>query len=110
MGLQVHFQVGTITPAPVFVCTFQCLQRHFSGWYSAVLDQRICMGKVMALCDWKRKLRAWRGWRAAVWAGQKQQEVARTEEELRAENRQGSKQINLFKMSLLKLYVSSQTA
>lgn len=49
------------------------------------------MGKAMALCDWKRQLRAWRAWQAIVWAEQKQREVARTEEELRAENRQEKK-------------------
>lgn len=54
-----------------------------------VLDRRICMGKVMALYDWKRKLRAWRVWRAEVWAAQRQREVASTEETLRAEHRQG---------------------
>uniref|UniRef100_A0A3Q3KD43 Coiled-coil domain containing 191 n=1 Tax=Monopterus albus TaxID=43700 RepID=A0A3Q3KD43_MONAL len=68
--------------------TLSYLTRHFSGWYSVVLDQRLRMGKVLALCDWKRQLRAWRAWRAVVWTEQKQREVARTEEELRAENRQ----------------------
>ncbi|XP_070842090.1 coiled-coil domain-containing protein 191 [Chaetodon trifascialis] len=66
----------------------KCLQRHFSGWYSVVLDRRLRLGKAMALCDWKRQLRAWRAWRAVVWAEQRQREVARTEQELRAENRQ----------------------
>nr|XP_020455613.1 coiled-coil domain-containing protein 191 isoform X2 [Monopterus albus] len=72
----------------VHINNLKCLQRHFSGWYSVVLDQRLRMGKVLALCDWKRQLRAWRAWRAVVWTEQKQREVARTEEELRAENRQ----------------------
>uniref|UniRef100_A0A3Q1ECV2 Coiled-coil domain containing 191 n=1 Tax=Acanthochromis polyacanthus TaxID=80966 RepID=A0A3Q1ECV2_9TELE len=63
-------------------------KRHFSGWYSVVLDRRLRMGKALALCDWKRQLRAWRAWRAVVWAKQKQQEIARTEEALRTENRQ----------------------
>uniref|UniRef100_A0A3B4WIW0 Coiled-coil domain containing 191 n=1 Tax=Seriola lalandi dorsalis TaxID=1841481 RepID=A0A3B4WIW0_SERLL len=66
----------------------KCLQRHFSGWYSVVLDRRLRMGKAMALCDWKRQLRAWRAWRTVVWAEQKQREVKRTEEDLRTENRQ----------------------
>ncbi|XP_058494800.1 coiled-coil domain-containing protein 191 [Solea solea] len=64
------------------------LQRHFSAWYSAVLDRRLRMGKAMALSDWKRQLRAWRGWRTVVWAEQKQRAVVRTEEELRTEHRQ----------------------
>uniref|UniRef100_A0A3B4F8I1 Coiled-coil domain containing 191 n=1 Tax=Pundamilia nyererei TaxID=303518 RepID=A0A3B4F8I1_9CICH len=65
-----------------------CLQRHFSGWYSVVLDRRLRMGKAKALYDWKRQLKAWRAWRAVVWAERKQREVARTEEALRTESRQ----------------------
>uniref|UniRef100_UPI003AAB573F coiled-coil domain-containing protein 191 n=1 Tax=Centroberyx gerrardi TaxID=166262 RepID=UPI003AAB573F len=71
----------------VHMRNLKCLQRHFSGWYSVLLDQRMRMGKAAALCDWKRQLRAWRAWRALVWAEQKQREMERTEEELRAENR-----------------------
>ncbi|XP_068615573.1 coiled-coil domain-containing protein 191-like [Brachionichthys hirsutus] len=66
----------------------KCLRGHFSGWYSVVLDRRLRMGKARALCDWKRQLRAWRAWRAAVWAGQRQRELGRTEQEPQAENRQ----------------------
>ncbi|GLD54744.1 coiled-coil domain-containing protein 191 isoform X1 [Lates japonicus] len=72
----------------VHMSNLKCLQRNFSGWFSIVLDRRLRMGKAMALCDWKRKLRAWRAWRTVVWAGQKQREVVRTEEELRTKNRQ----------------------
>ncbi|XP_044195571.1 coiled-coil domain-containing protein 191 [Thunnus albacares] len=72
----------------VHMRNLKCLQRHFSGWYSVVLNQRLRMGKAKALYDWKRLLTAWRAWRAVVWAEQKQREVMRTEEELRAENRQ----------------------
>ncbi|XP_030613164.1 coiled-coil domain-containing protein 191 [Archocentrus centrarchus] len=72
----------------VHMNNLKCLQRHFSGWYSVVLDVRLRTGKAMALCDWKRKLKAWRAWRAVVWAEQKQREVTRTEEALRLENRQ----------------------
>ncbi|XP_056290370.1 coiled-coil domain-containing protein 191 isoform X2 [Pseudoliparis swirei] len=64
------------------------LKRHFSGWYSVVLDRRLRLGKAKALCDWKRQLRAWRGWRGVVWVEHQQREVVRTEEDLRAENRQ----------------------
>ncbi|XP_053717082.1 coiled-coil domain-containing protein 191 isoform X2 [Synchiropus splendidus] len=65
----------------------KCLQRHFSGWYSVVLDLRLRMGKAKALCDWRRELRAWRAWQAALWSRKRQREVARTEEELRGEHR-----------------------
>ncbi|XP_008301868.1 coiled-coil domain-containing protein 191 [Stegastes partitus] len=74
--------------AKIHMSNLKCLQRHFSGWYSVVLDRRLRMGKALALCDWKRQLRAWRAWRAVVWDKQKQGEVARTEEALRTENRQ----------------------
>lgn len=82
---------NSISSLTYHTCMFKCLQRHFSGWYSVVLDQRLRMGKTMALYDWKRKLRAWRAWRAVVWAEQKQREVVRTEQELRAENRREPK-------------------
>ncbi|KAM3593051.1 uncharacterized protein V6R79_005140 [Siganus canaliculatus] len=72
----------------VHMQNLKCLQCHFSGWYSVVMDRRLRLGKASALWDWKRKLRAWRAWRAVVWAGQKEREVARMEQELRAENRQ----------------------
>ncbi|XP_034717575.1 coiled-coil domain-containing protein 191 [Etheostoma cragini] len=72
----------------VLMGNLKCLQRHFSKWYSVVLARRLRLGKAMALCDWKRQLRAWRAWRAVVWAEQQQREVARTEENLRLENRQ----------------------
>ncbi|KAM9827813.1 coiled-coil domain-containing protein 191 [Neosynchiropus ocellatus] len=65
----------------------KCLQRHFSSWYSVVLDLRLRMGKAKALCDWRMELRAWRAWQAALWSRKKQREVARTEEELRGEHR-----------------------
>ncbi|XP_019897151.2 coiled-coil domain-containing protein 191 isoform X2 [Esox lucius] len=65
----------------------QRLQRHFSGWYTVLLERRVRMGKAAALCDWKRGLRAWRAWRALVWAGREQREVERIEEELRTQNR-----------------------
>ncbi|XP_028289251.1 coiled-coil domain-containing protein 191 [Parambassis ranga] len=79
-----------------------CLQRHFSGWYSVVLDRRLHMGKAMALCDWKRQLRAWRAWRTVVWAEQKQREVARTEEALRTENRQSQLAVESDRRRLLR--------
>ncbi|KAM9713161.1 coiled-coil domain-containing protein 191 [Menidia menidia] len=66
----------------------QCLQRHFSGWHSAMLDRRLHMNKAIALSTWRRQLRAWRAWRAVVWAQRTQREVARAEAALRMEKRQ----------------------
>uniref|UniRef100_A0A671W6S0 Coiled-coil domain containing 191 n=1 Tax=Sparus aurata TaxID=8175 RepID=A0A671W6S0_SPAAU len=74
--------------ARVHMQNLKCLQRHFSRWYTVVLDRRRRLNKASVLCDWRRQLRAWRAWRAVVWAEQKQREVSRTEQELRAENRQ----------------------
>ncbi|KAK2859493.1 hypothetical protein Q5P01_004113 [Channa striata] len=71
----------------VQMSNLKCLQRHFSGWYLVMLNQRLQMGKVLAICDWKRQLRAWRAWRTLVLATQKQREVARTEKDLQDENR-----------------------
>ncbi|XP_026217105.1 coiled-coil domain-containing protein 191 [Anabas testudineus] len=90
----------------VHMSNLKCLQRHFSGWYSVVLDRRIRLGKVMALCDWKMKLRAWRVWRAVVWAAQKQREVARAEEELRAERRQCQVAVESDRKRLLRRYLN----
>lgn len=69
------------------VCFSQCIHRHFSAWYSVVLEKRVRMGKAAALCDWRRQLRAWRAWRALVWARREEREAKRTEEELRQEHR-----------------------
>ncbi|XP_053268844.1 coiled-coil domain-containing protein 191 [Pleuronectes platessa] len=80
----------------------KCLQRHFSDWYSVVLDRRLRLGKAGALSDWKRKLRAWRGWRTVVWAEQKQREVASTEERLRTESRQCQLAVESDRRRLLK--------
>ncbi|XP_012712866.2 coiled-coil domain-containing protein 191 isoform X1 [Fundulus heteroclitus] len=65
----------------------KCLHRHLSGWHSVVLKRRLRTGKAVALCDWRTQLRAWRAWRAVVWAERNQREVARAEERLRAEKR-----------------------
>ncbi|XP_054478854.1 coiled-coil domain-containing protein 191 [Anoplopoma fimbria] len=86
----------------VHMVELKCLQRHFSGWYSVVLDRRLRLGKAMALCDWKRQLRAWRAWRAVVWAEQQQREVVRTEEDLRAENRQSQLAVESDRRRLLR--------
>lgn len=53
-----------------------------------VLRRKLHLGKAVALCDWRRQLRAWQAWRAVVWAERSRREVARTEEQLRVENRQ----------------------
>ncbi|CAL8312513.1 unnamed protein product [Merluccius merluccius] len=73
--------------ARIHMVNLQCLQRHLSGWYSVVLEQRLRLGRAAALCDWRRSLRVWRAWRALVWAARKHRERERTEEELRAEHR-----------------------
>ncbi|KAF3703606.1 Coiled-coil domain-containing protein 191 [Channa argus] len=68
----------------VQMSNLKCLQRHFSGWYLVVLNQRLQLGKIMAICDWKRQLRAWRAWRAVVWATQKQREQQETRHKMAA--------------------------
>ncbi|XP_008394554.1 coiled-coil domain-containing protein 191 isoform X3 [Poecilia reticulata] len=73
--------------AKINMSNLQCLHKHLSGWHSVVLRRKLHMGKAVALCDWRRQLRAWRGWRAVVWAERSRREVARTEEQLRIENR-----------------------
>ncbi|XP_017262243.1 coiled-coil domain-containing protein 191 [Kryptolebias marmoratus] len=70
------------------VRNLKCLHRHFSGWHSAVMERRLRTRKAVALCDWRRQLRAWRAWRTVAWAERERREVARTDEALRMENRQ----------------------
>ncbi|XP_016887084.1 coiled-coil domain-containing protein 191 isoform X2 [Cynoglossus semilaevis] len=81
----------------------KCLHRHFSGWYSVVLDQRLRMGKATALSNWKRQLRAWRVWRLHVWAEQKHKEVLRIKEELQTECRQSQLAVDSNRRRLLRL-------
>lgn len=52
-----------------------------------MLDRRLLMEKMLALYDWKRKLRAWRAWQVVVWAEQRCREVGKVEQELLIENR-----------------------
>ncbi|KAL2085140.1 hypothetical protein ACEWY4_018460 [Coilia grayii] len=73
--------------ARVHMLNLQCLQRHFSAWVTLVLARRMRQGKAAALCDWRRKLRAWRAWRAMVWANREEREAEKTQEELRLDNR-----------------------
>ncbi|KAE8279864.1 Coiled-coil domain-containing protein 191 [Larimichthys crocea] len=90
----------------VHMHNLKCLQRHFSGWYLVVLARRLRLGKAMALCDWKRQLRAWRAWRAVVWAEQRQQEMTKTEQELRTENRLSQVAVESDRRRLLRRYLS----
>ncbi|XP_055086263.1 coiled-coil domain-containing protein 191 [Periophthalmus magnuspinnatus] len=71
----------------LYMHNIKCLQRHFTAWFSVVLSQRIRMGKAKTVCEWRRKLRVWRAWRAQVLLKQQLREVEKTEEELRVENR-----------------------
>ncbi|KAJ3611423.1 hypothetical protein NHX12_021438 [Muraenolepis orangiensis] len=73
--------------ASLHIVNLQCLQRHFSGWFSAVLVRRLQLGRAAALCDWRRSLRAWRAWRAMVWTARTHRERETAEEELRTEHR-----------------------
>ncbi|KAF7213862.1 coiled-coil domain-containing protein 191 [Nothobranchius furzeri] len=83
-----HQQLEQNIQTLIHMSKLKCLHRHFSGWHSVVLDKKLCMDKVVALCNWRRRLKAWQAWRSLVWAAHRQREVARTEEALRKENRQ----------------------
>ncbi|XP_011487245.1 coiled-coil domain-containing protein 191 isoform X2 [Oryzias latipes] len=73
--------------AKVHTSNFKCVQRHFCGWHSAVLERQLQMSKATAFFSWRRQLRAWRAWRAVVCAERRHRDVAKTKEELRTENR-----------------------
>ncbi|XP_055500402.1 coiled-coil domain-containing protein 191 [Leucoraja erinacea] len=73
--------------ARIKTCQLRCLQKHFSIWYKLVLERRIKMGKARALFDWKSQLRIFQAWRTYTWEKKLEQEVQRTEMELREEKR-----------------------
>ncbi|XP_048458611.1 coiled-coil domain-containing protein 191 isoform X1 [Rhincodon typus] len=82
-----HLQVMQQVEARIKAYQLRCLQKHFSVWYKLVLERRIKMGKARALFDWKSQLRAFQAWRTFVWGKKLEQEVQRTEVELREEKR-----------------------
>ncbi|KAK7879012.1 hypothetical protein WMY93_030765 [Mugilogobius chulae] len=100
--LHIEQQVQTL----FYMHNLKCLQRHFTGWFSVVLNQRIRMGKAKTVCEWRRKLSVWRAWRAQVLLKQQQREVERTEEELRAENRRHLLAVQSDKRRLLRRFLN----
>ncbi|XP_067234563.1 coiled-coil domain-containing protein 191 isoform X2 [Chanodichthys erythropterus] len=84
----------------------QCIHRHFTAWYSVIMERRVRMGKAAALCDWRRQLRAWRAWRALVWAKREEKEAERTEEELRQEHRRSQQAVESDRRRLLRRCLS----
>ncbi|XP_073686940.1 coiled-coil domain-containing protein 191 [Garra rufa] len=92
--------------AKVHLLNLQCMHRHFTAWYSVILERRVRMGKAAALCDWRRQLRAWRAWRAFVWARREEKEAERTEEELRQEHRRSQQAVESDRKRLLRRCLS----
>ncbi|XP_016121403.1 coiled-coil domain-containing protein 191-like, partial [Sinocyclocheilus grahami] len=92
--------------ARVHLLDLQCMHRHFTTWYSVILERRVRMGKAAALCDWRRQLRAWRSWRALVWARREKKEAERTEEELRQEHRRCQQAVESDRRRLLRRCLS----
>lgn len=88
--------------AKVHLLNLQCMHRHFTAWYSVIMERRVRMGKAAALCDWRRQLRAWRAWRALVWARREEKEAERTEEELRQEHRRCQQAVESDRRRLLR--------
>lgn len=39
------------------------MRRCFNGWFDAVLEKRVQLGKARAVADWKRLFRTWNAWR-----------------------------------------------
>uniref|UniRef100_A0A673KZR9 Coiled-coil domain-containing protein 191-like n=1 Tax=Sinocyclocheilus rhinocerous TaxID=307959 RepID=A0A673KZR9_9TELE len=92
--------------ARIHLLDLQCMHRHFTAWYSVILERRVRMGKAAALCDWRRQLRAWRSWRALVWARREEKEAERTEEELRQEHRRCQQAVESDRRRLLRRCLS----
>ncbi|XP_015196679.2 coiled-coil domain-containing protein 191 [Lepisosteus oculatus] len=89
------------TEARIHILNLRRLQKHFSAWYSVVLERRLQAGKAAALCDWRSQLRAWRAWRALVWA----RRAERTEEELRGHNRKCQRALESDRRRLLRHFL-----
>ncbi|KAK9953339.1 hypothetical protein ABG768_017341 [Culter alburnus] len=92
--------------AKVYLLNLQYIHRHFTAWYSVIMERRVRMGKAAALCDWRRQLRAWRAWRALVWAKREEKEAERTEEELRQEHRRSQQAVESDRRRLLRRCLS----
>uniref|UniRef100_A0A671T688 Coiled-coil domain-containing protein 191-like n=1 Tax=Sinocyclocheilus anshuiensis TaxID=1608454 RepID=A0A671T688_9TELE len=92
--------------AKVHLLNLQCMHRHFTAWYSVILERRVRMGKAAALCDWRRQLKAWRAWGALVWARREEKEAERTEEELRLEHRRCQQAVESYRRRLLRRCLS----
>ncbi|KAK2870058.1 hypothetical protein Q8A67_024450 [Cirrhinus molitorella] len=92
--------------AKVYLLNLQCKHRHFTAWYSVILERRVRMGKAAALCDWRRQLRGWQAWRAFVWARREEKEAERTEEELRQEHRRSQQAVESDRKRLLRRCLS----
>ncbi|XP_041088991.1 coiled-coil domain-containing protein 191 isoform X2 [Polyodon spathula] len=71
----------------VQIHNLRCVQKHFSGWYTLVLERRMKMGKAGALSDWRSQLRAFRAWQAYMWTRRAEREAQLTEAQLRDDNR-----------------------
>ncbi|GCB72843.1 hypothetical protein scyTo_0002220, partial [Scyliorhinus torazame] len=82
-----HLWVMQQVEARIKAYQLRCLQKHFSVWYKLVLERRIKMGKARALFDWKSQHGAFQAWRMYTWGRKLEQEVQRTEMELREEKR-----------------------
>ncbi|KAK7123764.1 hypothetical protein R3I93_022012 [Phoxinus phoxinus] len=92
--------------AKVHLLNLQCMHRHFTAWYSVIMERRVRMGKAAALCDWRRQMRAWRAWRALVWARREEREAEKTEEELRQEHRRCQQAVESDRRRLLRRCLS----
>ncbi|KAK6486007.1 coiled-coil domain-containing protein 191 [Huso huso] len=73
--------------ARVQIHNLRCVQKHFSGWYTLVLERRMKMGKAGALSDWRSQLRAFRAWQAYMWTRRAEREAQQIEAQLRDDNR-----------------------
>ncbi|XP_048588264.1 coiled-coil domain-containing protein 191 isoform X2 [Nematostella vectensis] len=79
----------------------QLLRRHFSAWYTVVVEQRIKFGKASALADWRCKLRAWNAWRAYVWHIKSDKEAQAIAVQMKERHRKEQIALNFHRKHLL---------
>lgn len=86
--------------------TMKILHKYFSAWYDLVLQQRLKLGKALAVADWKCKMRAWNAWRSYVCCVKANQEARAIENAMKEKYRKEQTATNhARKMILFKCFI-----
>ncbi|XP_064599570.1 coiled-coil domain-containing protein 191-like [Liolophura sinensis] len=67
------------------------LQRHFSAWYSLVLERHMKMGKAKAISDWRCVVKVWNGWKSYTRSRRVEEETRRYQSDVQETYRKSQK-------------------